>query len=194
MDSIFLRTTLALFGLVGGLAAQTIQASLVALQPLTITETGLGQVSHPAGPLTAAQLSLGSSTVDVDLTQTALGHNLECRLLTITTTAPQHAHIANTDLQLTVSASVPTRATLRIFSHCQEDGVGTVNIDVPGHGSIVFSHGGGIGSRHNDHFQVDLTSTPLPITITQSAGGPPPAYSFVSVSYTHLTLPTSDLV
>ena len=194
MPTLFPHVPLALLGLAAGLSAQNIQASLTALQPLTLNQANVGTVTHPAGPLTSANLSLGTSSVTVNLAQTTLGHSLST-YLDCDFAQGANYYTASTDLELTLSASLPTRATLRIYTFCGDDGGGSVDIDVPGYGSITFYNGSSFGERHYDHFLVDLTTTGLPITITQASGGFQAGRSLVSLAieeWSPLASPTAS--
>ena len=110
-------TALATLLLASGLASQTIQASLVALQPIVLSQNGGSQVTHPAGPLTTANLSLGVSSVTVDLTPTTLGWNLVSNLRCGFPQTQQSYYLANTDMQLSLSAPTPTKAILRLYTY-----------------------------------------------------------------------------
>lgn len=173
MVALLVRVATTLGALAGCLASQTIQASLVALQPLVLSQNLVGQVTHPAGPLTTASLQMGPSSLSVDLLPTTLGWSMESNLVCGFPPVMQNYYQADADLELTLSASAPMRVTLRVATHCQDDGGGFVSVDVPGHGSISFFNGSNQGERHLDHFQLDLTTTGLPITISQFAGGWP---------------------
>tara|TARA_R110002072_G_scaffold302758_2_gene488486 strand:- start:14196 stop:15191 length:996 start_codon:yes stop_codon:yes gene_type:complete len=157
----------------GSLASQTVQASLVALQPLVLQQVGGQQITHPAGPLTNANLTLASSFVSVDLSPTPLGWQFESELHCGFSSSPQTAYLASSDLEWNLSAPVPTRVTLRVYSYCVDDSGGTIFFAVPGHGSFIHACGTSIGQRRVDHYVLDLTPTPLPIRITQIAGGYP---------------------
>lgn len=162
-----------------GLACQTIQASLVALQPLVLSQNGGAQVTHPAGPLTNASLTLGPSSLTVGLTPTALGHNLRTNLLCGFPSSVSSYYLADSELELTLTATAPTRATLRINARCQDDGGGSINLNVPGYGGVSFFNGSASGRTEIHHYLVDLSSTPLTISISQSAGGFPAGVSFL---------------
>lgn len=170
---------LALLGLAGCLASQTIQASLTALQPISLSQNGGNQVTHPAGPLTSANLSLGPSSVTVDLTPTTLGWNLESSIYCGFPSTQQSWYQGSTDMELSLSASAPTRAILRLYSLCADDGGGSISIQVPGYGSVSFGSGSANGARHVDHFLVDLDTTPLVMSVNQSAGGWPAGTSYL---------------
>ena len=115
----------------GSLASQTVQASLVALQPLVLQQVGGQQITHPAGPLTNANLTLASSFVSVDLSPTPLGWQFESELHCGFSSSPQTAYLASSDLEWNLSAPVPTRVTLRVYSYCVDDSGGTIFFAVP---------------------------------------------------------------
>lgn len=171
---------LAVLLLASGLASQAIQATLVARQPIVLRQNGGSQISHPAGPLTAANLLLGPSFVAVNLMPRTLGWNLESHLFAGFPATPQSYFQASANLELSLSTATPTRAILRLDSLCKDDSGGSIAVNVPGYGSISFASGSSTGERHVDHFLVDLSSTPLVIAINQHAGGWPAGTCYLS--------------
>ncbi len=163
------------------LAAQGLQTTLEAIQPLTLSLGGVPQQQHPAGPLTSASLSildptcLANGTLTCAITGNSLSasHNVwgpNCGGLT-----------ATSDLRLNVSALQPGWATLRMSITASGDCGGQFRVDVGDDGSNEVSYSWGSTFEKTRNLVIPVGTTPLPVRIYQYTCGAQPTGQSVNL-------------
>jgi len=161
------------------LTAQSVQTTMEAVQPLTLSLGSVVQQQHPAGPFTTASLSIN------DPSCLATG-SLSCTLNGNHVTAAQNVWgpncgglTANTDVRLTLTSPQSGWATLRFYIGAGGDCGGSFRVDVDDDGSNEIYYTWGTTFEKSRNLIVPVGPTAQVVRITQyTCGAQPTAQSF----------------